>query len=86
MDINNDKNPVVEVFSGTLWEAEMIKSLLFDSGINSFLKNNVLNTYLYEPGFSEGVKVMVMSSDHEEAGKVVAEYYSNLDCGDSSSG
>ena len=47
MDI--DKDIVIEIFSGTLWEAEMVKSLLQDAEIESFIKNSNLNTYIYEP-------------------------------------
>ena len=37
--VNEDNGSrVIEVFSGTLWEAEMIKSMLEDVGIKSFLK------------------------------------------------
>lgn len=70
-------DPVVELFSGTLWEAEMIKSLLESAGIRSFLKNSVLNSYAYEPARAEGVSVMVLRSDYPEAKKVADDFEQN---------
>ncbi len=70
--------PVIEIFSGTLWEAELIKSLLRDSEIDSFLKNDVINSYIYEPIIASGVKVMISSSDFEKAKEIVEKYYRNL--------
>jgi hypothetical protein len=47
--MDRNKDIIIEIFSGTLWEAEMVKSLLQDAEIDSFLKNSNLNTYIYEP-------------------------------------
>ena len=33
-----DKSKLVEVFNGSLWEAELVKSLLENNGIESTLK------------------------------------------------
>lgn len=71
-------NPAIEIFSGTSWEAEMVHSLLEDAGIRSFLKNNVLGEYLYDPILASGVKVMVLESDLEAAREIVEMYYGNL--------
>ena len=76
MDINKDS--VIEIFSGTLWESELIKSLLQDSEIDSFLKNDVINSYIYEPIYASGVKVMISCSDLEKAKEIVDNYYRNL--------
>jgi hypothetical protein len=76
MDI--DKDIVIEIFSGTLWEAEMVKSLLQDAEIESFVKNSNLNTYIYEPIQASGVKVMILNSDSEKAKEVIGTYYRNM--------
>ena len=76
MDI--DKDIVIEIFSGTLWEAEMVKSLLQDAEIESFVKNSNLNTYIYEPIQASGVKVMILNSDSEKAKEVIDTYYRNM--------
>lgn len=72
MQKDNDK--VVEIFSGTLWEAEMLKSLLESAQIKSFLKNHSINSYAYESGLAEGVKVMILNNDFEEAQTIVEDY------------
>lgn len=70
--MDNDK--VIELFSGTLWEAEMIHSLLNNAGIQSFVKNNVVNSYLYNPIQASGVKVMVLESDLKEAEGILKDF------------
>jgi len=76
--MNENKDTIIEIFSGTLWESEMIRSLLQDSGINSFLKNEVLNSYAYEPTTSGEVKVMISNSDREVAKEIVSTYRTNM--------
>jgi hypothetical protein len=76
MDINKDK--IIEVFSGTLWESEMVKSLLQDAEIESFLQNTNLNTYIYEPIQSSGVKIMILSGDYEKAREITDNYFRNM--------
>ncbi|WP_430814100.1 DUF2007-related protein [Carboxylicivirga sp. RSCT41] len=73
----DDKQASVEVFSGTLWEAEMIRSLLEAAHISNFMKNCLLNVNLYEPIQSEGAKVIILEKDEQEARKIVAEYLNN---------
>jgi len=76
--MQNSKDKVVEIFSGTLWESEMVINLLKDANINSFIKNNVLNTYGYDPIFSSGVKVMILNSDFDTAIEIVNKYCKNM--------
>ncbi|MCX6258554.1 MAG: DUF2007-related protein [Bacteroidia bacterium] len=76
MEINKEKT--IEIFSGTLWESEMIVSLLKEANINSFIKNSVLNSYAYDPIYSSGVKVMVLETDFSSASEIVDEYYKNM--------
>lgn len=75
---NKDNNSIIEIFSGTIWEAEMVKSLLENAEIRCFLKNNVLNTNWYDPIISEGVKVMISSSAYNISKKIVDNYYKNM--------
>jgi len=72
MDPNHDE--IIEIYSGTLWESEMITTLLKDEGIETFLKNCILQAYAYQPIFSEGVKVMIFGSDFERAKEIVENY------------
>lgn len=71
------KTSIIEVYSGTMWEAQMLKTLLGKAKINSYLKNTTLNSYAYEPIQSEGVQVMILSSDAPEAQLIIAEYARN---------
>jgi len=76
--MNHKQDKMVEVFSGTSWEAEMVVSLLKDAQIDSFTKNSVLNILMYDPIYSSGVKVMISDSDLESANEIVNEYYKNM--------
>ncbi len=68
----------VEVFSGSLWEAEMIRTLLADAQIAHFLKNSTLNDFMYDPIGAEGVKVMVLEDEVERARDIISNYLQNL--------
>ena len=71
----NSNNPdhlrVVELFSGTPWEAELIHSMLTDAGIQSFVRNTAVTSYLYDPIQASGVKVMILETDMIEAQAVI---------------
>jgi hypothetical protein len=76
------KNEIVpiEVFSGTLIEAEMVKSLLENAEIETFLKDENVG-YMAPWNVASGgfgsVKVVVSSQDIEKAKIVVADYRKN---------
>ncbi|WP_289040495.1 DUF2007-related protein [uncultured Zobellia sp.] len=75
---NNIKS--VEVFSGTQWEATMIKNLLENEQIESYLKDEImagLNTFSSLPGGSIQVKVMISNIDFEKSVSVIKEYQKN---------
>ena len=74
----DNQDPIVEIFSGTPWEAGMIKSMLEDSEIPCFIKNDILNDYAIEPTFQAGVKAMISGSDFDKAKEIVEGYYRNL--------
>jgi hypothetical protein len=76
--MDKNKNTMIEIFSGTLWESEMVKSLLQDAEIESFLKNTVLNSYAFDPIKAEGVKVMISNDDYEKAKIILDDYYRNM--------
>jgi len=76
-DLNNTNEVTVEVFSGTLWEAEMVRSLLDNAQISNFMKNNLLNHFMYDPIKAEGAKVIVLERDRDEASNIVAHYINN---------
>ena len=75
--MNADHSALIEVFSGTLWEAEMVKSLLEDSEIKSFIKNALLNSNTYDPIYASAAKVIILSSDEERAKEIIDIFLKN---------
>lgn len=71
----------VEVYAGTAVQATLVKSLLENAEIDSYLKDEFSGT-LYPwhttPGGVGAVKVFVSSVDQDKARIVVNEYQSNL--------
>ena len=71
-----DKSKLIEVFKGSLWEAEMVKSLLDNAAVESVLKDGmVVNVVL--PATAVEVKVLVNESNFEAAREVVREFENN---------
>ena len=71
----------VEVFAGTIMQAEILKSLLEDSEIEAFLKDEIMGSMA--PWYSSGggaasVKVVVSKDDYEKAMLVVTEFEKNI--------
>ncbi|MBC7743794.1 MAG: DUF2007 domain-containing protein [Flavobacterium sp.] len=71
----------VEIFAGSTWEAEMVKSLLENEGIAGFLLNEAGTVFPFEitENGTAAVKVMVSDIDAEASRKVVSDYKSNSD-------
>jgi hypothetical protein len=72
------EDPIIELFSGSLWEAELLKTLLNDNDIDCFIKNSIINSFVYEPTYSAGVKIMILKSNLEKATRIVNEYWKNI--------
>jgi len=76
MKPNNDIEPV-EVFSGTIWDAEFVKSLLMNAEVDTFLideHTGTLAPWYTAPGGAGSVKIVVSSLDYDKAKSIVAEY------------
>jgi hypothetical protein len=72
----------VEVFSGTIMEAEIVRSLLENAEIKTYLRDE--NTGTLAPWYTSfggigAVKVIVSSSDQNKAEIIVADYKKNID-------
>jgi hypothetical protein len=70
----------VEIFDGTTWQAEMVKSLLENAEIEAFIKDEItgtLNPWYTAPGGAGSVKVFVSNLDYDKAKLVVDEYEKN---------
>lgn len=65
---------LVEVFRGTLWEAELIKGLLNSAGVEAMIKDETLSA-VTSPYSTMGGQVLVMVNKEEEvyARKIVAQ-------------
>ena len=68
-----DKSKLIEVFKGSLWEAQLVKSLLGNNDIASTLKDGmVVNVVL--PDTAIDVAVLVNEANYETAMEVVRAY------------
>ncbi len=71
--VNTEKTQ--EIFSGTLWEAEVLKNLLNDYGINCFLKHNTLTSYALDPIQANNIKIIVLEKDYDKAKEIVNDFF-----------
>ena len=64
---------LIEIFEGNLFQAQMVKNLLENEGIESFLKDEIIaRSPIFRP--EGGVRVMISELDYEKAKLVVNEY------------
>lgn len=81
MNSTNEGSPVT-VFSGSSWEAGMVKSLLEDAGVEAFLNDEnrgVGIPVIVDVGGLGVVRVVVSSNDLGLATLVVDEYKRNME-------
>ncbi len=79
MKTNNEVEPI-EIFSGTIWEAELLKSLLENEEIEAFLKDEITGTlapWYTAAGGMGSVKVIVSTLDFDKAKTIVEEFEKN---------
>ncbi len=78
----DDKSKLIEIYSGTPWQAGMVNTLLEDAGIDAFVADEIMGTYnpwWTSAGGAGPVRVMISETNREEAGKIVEAYEKNLD-------
>lgn len=72
-----DKTKLVEVFKGSLWEAELVKGLLKDRGVDATVKDGlVVNVALPETAVT--VRVLVNEKDFGPAMQVIRERHNDF--------
>lgn len=76
-----EENPIelIEIFSGSTIEAEIVKSILNDNEIEAFLKDEYMGTlapWYAAPGGAGSVKVIISNLDYTQA-KIIVEKYNN---------
>ena len=70
-------NDIIEVFAGTSIDAEIVRSLLEDSGIKTFLKDDNMGTiapWQVSGGGAGAVKIIINSNDYDKAKLIVEKY------------
>lgn len=80
MKTKDDIEPV-QVFAGTYWEAELLKSVLENEEIETYLRDENTGTlapFYASPGGAGSVKVIVSSVDEEKARAIVSEFEQNM--------
>lgn len=73
----NEEIYPVEVYDGDQWEASLVKSLLDNAEIESFLKDErmgVLAPWNVAGGGAGSVKIFVSNVDYEKAKEVIEQY------------
>ena len=78
---NHKYSETVEIFAGTSWQAEMVKSLLESAEIKAYLKDDILGTispWWVSGGGGFAVKVVISVLDIDKAKPIVDEYQKNL--------
>lgn len=68
---------LVEVFDGNDWDASMVKSLLDNAEIESFVKDShmgILEPWVVAGGGAGSVKIFVSNVDIEKANEVIEQY------------
>jgi len=76
MEAENEITPV-EIFDGTQWQAMLVKSLLDNAEIESFVKDSrmgVLAPWNVDAGGAGPVKIFVSNLDAEKAREVISQY------------
>lgn len=70
--MHNNKEKLVEVFAGTLWQAEVIKGMLESNGIECTVLDETIGSVLspYSPSIGD-VVVAVKESDSKRALEII---------------
>ena len=80
--METDKNiESVEIFTGIIWQAEMVKNLLENADIKAYLTDEIIGALELPwnaPGGIGSVKVLVSNFDYDKAKLIVEEYKKNL--------
>lgn len=70
-----DKEDIVEVFYGSLWEASLLKSILEANDILSVINNTINSHHSYLPNGK--TSVLVSSADADKAKMLVEQFNQN---------
>lgn len=77
----SDHIKAVEIYSGSPWEVELLKSLLENADIEAYLKDEIIGStfpWNASPGGVNPIKVIVSSEYYEQALIVLQEFKNTL--------
>ncbi|MCT4601419.1 MAG: DUF2007 domain-containing protein [Marinifilum sp.] len=77
--MNNTKTKPIEIYAGSSWKVELLKTILEDNNIKSFVKDKFIGTLTphYSAGGVGAVKLCISSGDLERAKPFVKEFEKN---------
>jgi hypothetical protein len=81
---NADVHSPIEVFSGSFWEAGIVKNLLENADIAAFMKDEIIGStapWLGSSGGIGAVKIVVSGRDYDKAITIVEGYATKV-CSD----
>jgi len=72
-----NNNDIIEIFAGTSIDAEIVRSLLEDSDVKTFLKDENMGTiapWHVSGGGVAAVKIIINSCDYDKAKLIIDKY------------
>ena len=75
--MDNSKISSKEIFTGSVWEAEIIQGLLSNAGIDAYVLDESAGTiapWRVASGGADTVKLVVADDKEQEARQVISEY------------
>lgn len=69
-----NKDKIIDIYRGDLWECQLLESILLDAGIDCFLRNNVHSAYGPIASLAAAVIVMINESDRDRAISLMKEH------------
>ncbi len=77
----DNEHTLVEIFAGKTIDAEIVKTLLQNAEIESYLKDELIGNLVpwnASAGGTAAVKIFISSDDYEKGREVVDDYYKNI--------
>ena len=62
----NNEDRLVQVFAGTLWQAEIVKGLLESNGIPCDIKDNTIGAVTSSYGALSGDVIVIVNKENEK--------------------
>jgi hypothetical protein len=70
---------LIEIYSGILWQAEMVKDLLENEGIKAYLKDEITGSLNLPWDGLGSVKVVISNLDYDKAIVIVEKFNKSQD-------